>query len=502
MTRLENQLRSFIEFGLPKEERQIIMKSQEPSPIFIKIAKEILDGCFLVTSGNSSVKIVPTMVELYYHEENDTIKDQIVYHRNSEKHPSLPIFKFGLLHNHYSGIDITFEFKGRNEICRASALIRAFRVVDGISNESFNIVTPDSRSTYFPKALLGQFSIFDGYQIKWSDTEHQSSLADVCISKRIGMETRNHTDEEIKEAQRRWNFSLMMNDYYTDKVFLSEWLADKKEGHPVFFKRLVDAFKKNGVNYETLTKEETNDYWVRDFMPIQLSDGEFLKYKYAPDYLQKKYKSTITKCYKACTRLGLKCRETSIKIDGGNVVVCGNKIVMTDKVFTENDKNKNDSDFLQELEKAFGGRDVVIIPWSNPGTTDSDSDLDVYGHADGFIKYAGNNRILMSAHHMQQKEEAEAIKTVLSNNGFEVIEMDFGQIPMNDLNFHLNWAYINFLQVGDLIFMPYFEGLPENEIAQKYIQDAFSYCRIIPIEMSDIAKEGGALHCLTWNIKQ
>lgn len=502
MISLETILKQFIQNGLSEMDREIILGSDNPPISFLEIARAILDGCFIVESGKAHVKIIPTIVELYYHEEEGSIKDNIVYHRNNEKQPSLPIFNFGLLHNHNSGIDITFEFVGPNGICRASALIRAFRVINGNTNKAFNIETPDGRSTYFPKALLGQFSIFDGYQIKWSDSEHHSSIADVFISQRIGMENRNHTEEEVKEAKRRWNFSLMMNDCFTDTVYISEWLNDKNEGHLAFYNRLVNAFSENGVNYETLTKEETNDYWVRDFMPIQLSDGDFLKYKYEPDYLLAEYKSTITNCYKVCNRLGLKCRYTNIKIDGGNVVICGNKIVMTDKVFSENGRIKGDNDFLQELKQAFGGREVVIIPWSAPESPEPDTNVDVYGHSDGFIKYAGDNRILMSAHHMLQAEEAKAIKSVLTNNGFDVIEMDFSQIPNDKLNFDLNWAYINFLQVGKLIFMPYFEGLAENDIAQGYIQESFPDCKIIPIEMSDVVQEGGALHCLTWNIKQ
>lgn len=502
MTRLENRLRQFTEYGLTEEERQVVLSGKEPPISFVEIAKEILDGCFLIESKGASVKIIPTIVEMYYHEENDSIKDHIVYHRNNEKFTSRPCFNLDMLHSHNSGIDIAFEFNGSQGVCRASALIRAFRIVDGSCNESLEIKTPDNRSTYFIKALLGQFSIFDGYQIRWSDTERHSSTADVSFSKRIGMDKRNSSSEEVFEAQRLWNFRLMMNDRNTNIVFVSEWLADPEQGHPVFFRELTKAFKENGVSYDTLSKEDTNDYWVRDFMPIQLSDGEFLKYKYEPDYLIGKYKDTISKCYKACATLQLKCRETSMKMEGGNVVICGNKIVMTDKVFTDNGKEKNDKEFVLELEKAFGGRKVIIIPWSNPGTTDVDSKIDVYGHADGFIRYAGDNRILMSAHHMQNEEEASAIKTVLSNNGFEIIEMDFSQVPLDRLNFDLNWAYINFLQVGDKIFMPYFDGLKENEIARQYIQDAFPDSKIIPIEMSDIAREGGALHCLTWNIKE
>ena len=35
----------------------------------------------------------------------------------------------------------------------------------------------------------------------------------------------------------------------------------------------------------------------------------------------------------------------------GNVVLCGDNVVMTDKVFTENNRDKYDVDFLKQLEQ-------------------------------------------------------------------------------------------------------------------------------------------------------
>ena len=63
----------------------------------------------------------------------------------------------------------------------------------------------------------------------------------------------------------------------------------------------------------------------------------------------------------------------------------------------------------------------------------------------------------------------------------------------------LNWAYINFLQVGKHIIMPIF-NIEEDSIAYNYIADAFPDCTIHQIEMAEIAEEGGALHCISWNI--
>ena len=47
--------------------------------------------------------------------------------------------------------------------------------------------------------------------------------------------------------------------------------------------------------------------------------------------------------------------------------------------------------------------------------------------------------------------------------------------------------------------MPKF-NIEEDAIAQQYIQNAFPDCNIRQIEMVEIAKEGGALHCLSWNV--
>lgn len=49
--------------------------------------------------------------------------------------------------------------------------------------------------------------------------------------------------------------------------------------------------------------------------------------------------------------------------------------------------------------------------------------------------------------------------------------------------------------------MPSF-GIPEDKQALSYVKDANPDCEVRQIRMRDIAAEGGALHCLTWNIRQ
>lgn len=284
----------------------------------------------------------------------------------------------------------------------------------------------------------------------------------------------------------------LLHDKDTNLVYFSPWLKNKKEGHPDFYQHMKNLLNEMGIKSKEL--KSTNDYWARDYMPIQLGENDFLKYRYYPDYLVKsKNKNdieTITDATKVLRGMGISCRSTNLIIDGGNMVACGPYIVMTDKVFVENGRENGDADFKALLESEIG-HPVIIIPWTP-------REDDVYGHTDGFIKWCGGNRILMGNHGDCYSNEATAIREKLESYGFEVTEMRFKDKVVSPC-YELNWAYINFLQVGKNIIMPKF-NIEEDAKALQYIQEAFSGCNIHQIEMAEIAREGGALHCISWNV--
>lgn len=177
------------------------------------------------------------------------------------------------------------------------------------------------------------------------------------------------------------------------------------------------------------------------------------------------------------------------------MVVCGSSMILTDKVFADNGREKYDSEFVQHLRDALLS-DVVIIPWHC--SAPEDVLADVYGHADGFVKWTGGRNLLMSNHRETDSAEALAIRSRLEENGFAVTEMLFDVAhPSSDFN----WAYINYLEVGRKIIVPVF-GIPEDSQALKYISDANPGSIIATFRMRDIASCGGALHCITWNIKK
>ena len=277
-----------------------------------------------------------------------------------------------------------------------------------------------------------------------------------------------------------------IEDKSTNIVYLSKWL---KEEHEEFYSRLTTLFDTLNIKYDIL--KYTNDFWYRDYMPIQLDEDIFIKYRYYPNYLltNKEHRESITNCSRACKCIGVQYQETKLIIDGGNVVPCGDAIIMTDKVVAENGYSLDDdySEFVEKL-KAVYGKNIVLIPWKeHPG--------DDYGHADGLIKYAGENKILMSNIADEYPDEGAAIERILTDHGYSVTTLHFEKNRIN------NWAYINFLQVGDKIIMPAF-GIKEDKQAMEQIQKSFPYCSIYPIEMKKVAGQGGALHCTTWNIRK
>ena len=214
---MENRLKNILnDFTTGKrhindnERTKTTSERDTPPTIFNEIAEAILNGHFEITSSNKVAKVFPTCVELYYHEEDGALKDPIVYHRNT-KSTKKELFPVGTLHNHGSGIDITFEHqKDIIGTVRASALIREFRI------ETDNDVTVwgidksnDTHPTHLYAALFSQFNIFDGFNIKWADNKIVNN-AKVIHSPRINVMQYDENGRKLKSQKdsRCWQFRL------------------------------------------------------------------------------------------------------------------------------------------------------------------------------------------------------------------------------------------------------------------------------------------------------
>lgn len=307
--------------------------------------------------------------------------------------------------------------------------------------------------------------------------------------------------QEIKKQKRNLKVLLKtlsdiktsnFNDTMTNFVYISDKL---KEFYPRTYSRLTKLFDDMEIEWGEI--EGTKDIWIRDYMPIQISSDSFVVYNYNPDYLKDSGVEYITDSKAIADRVLKHCNKDhyDITLDGGNVVTCAGHMVLTDKVFPENGRKKYDPEFCNYISAVLNS-EVIFLPWhcENP----NDPNADVYGHADGFIHWTGDNRVLMSNHRDYCPVEADEIKRRLECVGFEVTEMLF-DVPNPDKDY--NWAYINYLEVGNKIIVPTF-GIPEDKQALRYIKKANPDSIVRGFRMKDIAKKGGALHCITWNIRK
>ena len=278
----------------------------------------------------------------------------------------------------------------------------------------------------------------------------------------------------------------MTTDNLTNTVYFSDLLPKKC---PILNQHIVEVLETNKIRYVYLS--ETKDIWCRDFMPIQIEEDHFVFYKYTPDYLQTPYYRRIQtnpeKVFQAPqNRLEQITRNAitiDLVIDGGNVVKCGDTIVMTEKVFVEN-KDKTRTEVERILKDAFRC-DILFLPWDRKET---------FGHSDGIVHYAGDGKILLTNYDDSSIYYYRRFREVLEKQ-FEVVPLKYATKRRHARS----WAYINFLQIGKLVLVPQL-GLEEDGQALEQIANALSDFEVIGIQALEAVRRGGGLNCISWNI--
>ena len=293
---------------------------------------------------------------------------------------------------------------------------------------------------------------------------------------------------------------MIITEKEKTKVIFSS-LLDRH--YPVLYNQLCNIMCNyhGGYGYVCHTK----DYWLRDFMPVQLDEEVFVKFTFNPDYLQdkKKYITDVGKVISHCSAAQeYKIVNIPIVLDGGNLVFCKGYeglevsafVVMTEKVLAE-----NPTLCKEQIEKlfryAFQEPNLVIVwlPWDEE---------DTFGHTDGIVRYIGHNslgrpRVLVNLE-LYDVAIANEMYDVL-NQYFEIIELKLSEY--NDLS----WAYINCLQTQDFIIIPGIGNTITDAEALKQYNELFPAYKdhIFQVQMREfIEAHGGALNCLTWTIKE
>lgn len=282
----------------------------------------------------------------------------------------------------------------------------------------------------------------------------------------------------------------MITDMETDIVYFSGLLPKK---HPSFYKRMHKLLELKGVKYALLS--DTNDIWCRDYMPIQVSKGHFVQFKYNPSYLQDSDDDfeTITDADKTCQDMRIKPVVSEIKIDGGNVVRSRTKVIMTERVYSENPAWSRGL-LRKEIEKLLEVERVIIIP---------DCPDDLVGHADGIVRFIEAPRVdpntvfVTDLSGFDSKYFAKLMKILLAEDLFPIILPYDESCAADDID--ATGIYINYIQVGRKVIFPTF-GIREDALAASRFQ-AFFGSEAYALRSNEIAQEGGVLNCISWGLK-
>ena len=277
----------------------------------------------------------------------------------------------------------------------------------------------------------------------------------------------------------------------TETVYLSELLEER---YPESFKRLTSILKKHNVDYCLL--KGTKDIWCRDYMPIQTESGKLVQFRYEPSYLKgnKEWEESRSDVREVCRLNGFEPVFSNINLDGGNVLLCSGRTIVSDRIFTENPEYTDKEKLVKELSELLEA-EVIIIPAQNG---------DMTGHADGMVRFIDHDTILGNNRSDEYKYWTNGIEKVLKEKNLKYIDVPFFYDYQDSKHpYHAIGVYVNYLAVGNLIVLPVFEvdGNKDAEAIAAFKQ-IFPDKIIETINYNDIALEGGVLNCTTWVYRQ
>lgn len=273
-------------------------------------------------------------------------------------------------------------------------------------------------------------------------------------------------------------------------VYLSELLEER---FPDAFNRLTSILKKHGVDYRLL--KGTKDIWCRDYMPIQTESGKLIQFRYEPTYLKgnKEWEDSRSDVREVCRLNGFEPVFSNINLDGGNVLLCSGRAIVSDRIFAENPEYTDKEQLVKDLSELLEA-EVIIIPAQNG---------DMTGHADGMVRFIDHDTILGNNRSDEYKYWKNGIEKVLKDYSIKYIDVPFfygykdSKHPDNAIG-----VYVNYLEVGNLIILPVFEveGNKDAEAIAAFKQ-IFPDKMIEAIKYNEVALEGGTLNCSTWTYK-
>ncbi|OWK34128.1 agmatine deiminase family protein [Fimbriiglobus ruber] len=274
----------------------------------------------------------------------------------------------------------------------------------------------------------------------------------------------------------------MIPDWEANGVFLADLFRVR---HPALFEQLHSILVSHGVEVRLL--DHVQDLWARDYSPIQIGPGEFVQFRYAPDYLEGHPElRTGREVAGQFHELG-ECRHSEINLDGGNVVTSRTKAIVTDKIYRENPNWERDK-LRDELCRTLQVEELIVIP-KEP--------YEPIGHADAMIRFLSEEAVIVNEYAEVDPAFGNRLVKVLCRHGLTIEYLPYypekktlAGIPSAVGN------YTNFLRTKKVLVAPVY-GTHHDEIALRKLASVFPDLPILPLDCTELAREGGILNCVS-----
>lgn len=254
--------------------------------------------------------------------------------------------------------------------------------------------------------------------------------------------------------------------------------------YPKFHNYLIGILKENKIEFNIIPN--TKDVWLRDFMPIKINNN-FIWFTYNPIYLRpKKYHHLTTEKSAISFKKPYNITHSDLIIDGGNCLIFKKQAMLTDRIYKDN-KFLSNKDINKKLIELLQLEKLIILP-AVPN--------DFTGHIDGLVRWLDEKTILLS----NPENEKEYYKSKLFS-GLKKQQLNYVFIE-NKTNLNSDYisakgCYTNYIELENEILFPVF-NIKSDQKAMNQIQLLFPSKKLVPIYSNAIAKNGGLLHCISW----
>lgn len=285
----------------------------------------------------------------------------------------------------------------------------------------------------------------------------------------------------------------MIPSKQTNFLYFSDLLSTTTK-YTKLWNQLKKILEEENIDYGLL--KDTNDIWCNDYMPIQKGDKKFIQFTFDPDYLHTpESEQTKSSPQKVTKSLNIGNIELSdLIIEGGNLVHFEKNIAFCDKIFKENSFIKDREVLIAQLQKHLDVKEMLILPSCKD---------DHFSQASTTVKFLNDNTLLVVNDKNENKNWTKSLDKVLQESGMHLIDFPgYYRKRKNKLQpTSAVGCYINFIFVNKTIILPQF-NIAEDTIVISEMKKLYPFCKIVPIDFSEMAEDGGLLSSLAWGIKK